>query len=149
MLVWLAHTPMAATEERAVEDHLDLEASISALDQPALEQADTLGVPAPFSCPDCGGVLMEFYDGDFLRLRCQIGHAYSPESLLARQTDQLDRTLWAAYRAVNERATLLQRLAAEAQRLADERGATVYAIGTACRAPERAASARILEGRCR
>ena len=65
---------------------------------------------------------MEFYDGDFLRFRCQIGHAYSPESLVARQADQLDITLWAAYRAVDERASLLQRLAAEAQRLNDTRG---------------------------
>ena len=58
---------------------------------------------------------------DLLRFRCQIGHAYSPESLMARQNDQLDVTLWAAYRAVDERATLLRRLAAEAERLNDIR----------------------------
>jgi len=123
MLMQLAHEPVASTKEIAMDDHLELEANISALGQEALEQADTLGVPAPFSCPDCGGVLMEFYDQDFLRFRCQIGHAYSPESLVARQTDQLDITLWAAYRAIDERATLLRRLAAEAQRLNDEREA--------------------------
>jgi two-component system chemotaxis response regulator CheB len=122
LLVQLTRAPVAAAKEHAMADHVDLEANISALDQDALEQADTLGVTAPFSCPDCGGVLMEFYDGDFLRFRCQIGHAYSPESLVARQADQLDTTLWAAYRAVDERASLLQRLAAEAQRLNDTRG---------------------------
>jgi two-component system chemotaxis response regulator CheB len=121
MLVRLTHEPVAAAKENATGDHLDLEASISALDQAALEQADTLGVLAPFSCPDCGGVLMEFYDGGFLRFRCQIGHAYSSESLVARQTDKLDITLWGAYRAMDERATLLQRLATEAQRRNDER----------------------------
>jgi len=121
LLVRLAHTPVAATKEIAVGDQLDLEAKISQLDQEALDQADSLGVPAPFSCPDCGGVLMEFYDEDLLRFRCQIGHAYSPESLVARQMDQLDITIWAAYRAVDERATLLRRLATEAQQLNDQR----------------------------
>ena len=121
VLMRLAHEPVVAPKEIAVGDTIDQEADITKLDQDALEQADRLGVPAPFSCPDCGGVLMEFYDEDFLRFRCQIGHAYSPESLIARQNDQLDVTLWAAYRAVDERATLLRRLATEAERLNDIR----------------------------
>jgi two-component system, chemotaxis family, protein-glutamate methylesterase/glutaminase len=121
MLVRLAHKPVAAPKEIAVGDTIDQEANITELDQDALNQADRLGVPVPFSCPDCGGVLMEFYDEDFLRFRCQIGHAYSPGSLIARQNDQLDVTLWAAYRAVDERATLLRRLATEAERLNDIR----------------------------
>jgi two-component system chemotaxis response regulator CheB len=123
MLMRLTHEPAVTTKDGAMDDHLELEAKISELDREALEQADTLGVPAPFSCPDCGGVLMEFYDEDLLRFRCQIGHAYSPESLVARQTDQLDITLWAAYRAIDERARLLRRLAAEAERFNDEREA--------------------------
>jgi two-component system, chemotaxis family, protein-glutamate methylesterase/glutaminase len=121
MLVRLAHTPADAPKEEAMGDTIDQEAKITELDQGALEQADTLGTPVPFSCPDCGGVLMEFYDQDLLRFRCQIGHAYSPESLVARQNEQLDISLWAAYRAIDERATLLQRLAAEAERLNDTR----------------------------
>jgi len=120
-LVQLAHTPVSAPKEIPVNDTTDQEANITELDQKALDEADSLGTPAPFSCPDCGGVLMEFYDDDLLRFRCQIGHAYSPESLVARQNDQLDVSLWAAYRAVDERATLLRRLAAEAQRLNDTR----------------------------
>lgn len=119
MLVRLTNEPAPAPKEIAVDDHIDLEARISQLDRDALERADTLGVPAPFSCPDCAGVLMEFYDGDLLRFRCQIGHAYSPESLVAHQTDQVDATFWSAFRAVDERATLLLRLAREAQRLND------------------------------
>src|SRR5207253_4592282 len=110
-LVQLTREPVIEHKGAILEDRIDLEAGISELDREALNQADTLGALAPYSCPDCGGVLMEFYDQDFLRFRCQIGHVYSPQSLVARQTDQLDHTLWAAYRAVDERATLLQRLA--------------------------------------
>lgn len=97
----------------------ELEARITAMDHDALQQADTLGVPSPFSCPDCGGVLAEYYDGDLLRFRCQIGHAYSPESVIASQIDALEYSLWAAYRALNERVTMLQRLVANAHRLND------------------------------
>jgi two-component system chemotaxis response regulator CheB len=128
MLVRLAQEPVATPKEEAMGDTTDKEAKITELDQEALEQADTLGVPAPFSCPDCGGVLMEFYDEDLLRFRCQIGHAYSPESLVARQSEQLDLTLWAAFRAVDERATLLHRLATEAERLNDTRAVQRFTL---------------------
>jgi two-component system, chemotaxis family, protein-glutamate methylesterase/glutaminase len=105
-----------------MSDAMELEANISSGEQEALDEADALGTLAPFSCPDCGGVLMEFYDGDLLRFRCQVGHAYSRESALARQADQLDRELWAAYRALDEREQMLGRLAQDAQRFHDHMG---------------------------
>ena len=64
-------------------------------------------------------MLAEFYDGDLLRFRCQVGHVFSRESLVASQNEALDVTLWAAYRALNERATLARRLVRDAQRLSD------------------------------
>lgn len=122
MLTHLAHEPASTEGEMAMENRIDLEAAISAMNDEALHKADTLGTPAPFSCPDCGGVLAEYYDGDLLRFRCQVGHAYSPESLVAQKTDTLDYQLWAAYRALDERATLSRRLAQEAKRLNDTLG---------------------------
>jgi two-component system chemotaxis response regulator CheB len=107
----------------AVSDELDAEAQISAGEREALEAADELGTLAPFSCPDCGGVLMEFFDGDLLRFRCQVGHVFSRESALANKADQLDRELWAAYRALDEHQLLLERLAQDAQQLDDRTGA--------------------------
>ncbi len=122
MLTQLAHEPASTEGEVAMTDRLNLETAISAMDDQALHQADTLGTPAPFSCPDCGGVLAEYYDGDLLRFRCQVGHAFSPESLLAQKTDTLDYRLWAAYQALDERATLSRRLAQNAHRLNDPTG---------------------------
>ncbi len=62
-----------------------------------------------------GGVLAEFYDGDLLRFRCQVGHAYSRDSLLASQADMLDQALWASFRALDERANLVRRLVRDAR----------------------------------
>jgi len=39
------------------------------------------GEPSPYSCPDCGGVLWELKDGELLRFRCRVGHAYTSETL--------------------------------------------------------------------
>jgi two-component system chemotaxis response regulator CheB len=119
MLGRLAHEPITLAEEVPMSEQLDLEAGISEMDRDALQRADQLGTPSPFSCPDCGGVLAEFYDGDLLRFRCQVGHAFSRESLLASQAEMLDGSLWAAYRALDERATLARRLVRDARRLQD------------------------------
>lgn len=123
LLNHLAHEPASSEGEMAMSDHINLESAISEMsNNQALQQADTFGPPSPFSCPDCGGVLAEYYDGSLLRFRCQIGHAFSPESLLAQKADMLDYQMWAAYRALDERATLARRLAEEARRLNDHVG---------------------------
>jgi two-component system chemotaxis response regulator CheB len=122
VLLRLAREPVREAREVSMRDNTDLEAGISGMEREALRQADTFGTNAPFSCPDCGGVLAEYYDGDLLRFRCQVGHAYSPESLVACQSETLDTQLWAAYRALDERATLAKRLAHDARRLNDQVG---------------------------
>lgn len=68
------------------------------------------------TCPDCGGVLMEREEGDVVRFACQVGHAYSPESLVEQQGDALESALWQALRTLEERADLLGRMARRAER---------------------------------
>jgi two-component system chemotaxis response regulator CheB len=68
------------------------------------------GHVSAFSCPDCGGVLWELKDGEFLRYRCRVGHAWTSEGLVARQSDILDDALWAALRALEESASLSRQL---------------------------------------
>jgi two-component system, chemotaxis family, protein-glutamate methylesterase/glutaminase len=72
------------------------------------------GQPTRFSCPECSGVLSELHEGTLLRFRCQIGHGYSPKSLVAHQTITTQRALSHALTVVNERGLLLRRLAHEA-----------------------------------
>ena len=46
-----------------------------------------LGHPSHLSCPQCGGVLNEVTDASWTRFRCQIGHAFTAEALLAAQDE--------------------------------------------------------------
>ena len=73
--------------------------------------SDRPGKPSVFTCPDCHGTLWEADEGGILRFRCRVGHVYSPESMVAAQTDEVDRALWIALRTLEERAALAHRLA--------------------------------------
>ncbi|PYV84123.1 MAG: chemotaxis protein CheB [Acidobacteria bacterium] len=64
-----------------------------------------------YSCPECGGVLEEIQENELLRLRCRVGHIYSPESFLADQTEAVERALWAAIRSMEEQTEYADRLA--------------------------------------
>lgn len=74
------------------------------------EDSGKLGRPSRISCPQCGGVLNEIEDGKTTRFRCQIGHAYGPESLAATQADALEEALAAAVRTHHERQLLFRRM---------------------------------------
>jgi two-component system chemotaxis response regulator CheB len=46
-----------------------------------------------------------------LRYKCRVGHLYSPDSLMADQTEAVERALWAAIRSMEEQAEFSDRLA--------------------------------------
>ena len=71
---------------------------------------DGEGVPSAFSCPECGGVLWELKDGNMVRFRCRVGHAYSANNLREEQADAIETALWAAMRALEEKAALEARV---------------------------------------
>jgi two-component system chemotaxis response regulator CheB len=72
---------------------------------------DSGKLPSPYSCPDCGGVLWRDPKGDELGYECRVGHAYSLDGLLTEQTQSLENALWTALRALEEKQSLLNRLA--------------------------------------
>jgi two-component system chemotaxis response regulator CheB len=84
------------------------------------------GEPSAFACPDCGGVLSEVHDGDMLRFRCRVGHAYAPEALYLQQSTQMEGALWAALRALEEQASLARRMAVRARKLGQARSSALY-----------------------
>lgn len=69
-----------------------------------------------YGCPECGGVLEEIEGESTLRFRCRVGHAYSPESLLADQNVEVERALWEAIRTLEEQADFADRLASGSRR---------------------------------
>lgn len=75
------------------------------------EMEKKFGLPTSFVCPECNGPLWETKAGPSLQFRCHVGHAYSPDSLLADHANGLERALWSAVRTFDEGACLLRRLA--------------------------------------
>ncbi len=100
------------------------------------------GVPSPFTCPTCHGVLWEEEQGDLLRYRCRVGHAWGEETLLTDQSNEVERALWTALRTVEEKLALMHRLG----RQAAERGHGGVSRRFRDRADALAPHARVLRG---
>lgn len=99
---------------KLMPDETEKEAEIVAQNKAALERGEHPGHPSPLTCPDCGGVLWELEDGNLIRFRCHVGHAYSIDSLLAEQANGVEQALWTAVRALEEKAALARRMASQA-----------------------------------
>lgn len=112
----------AAQKETLVTPQLDEDVAVAEMNLGRLDDR-TEGKPSGFSCPDCHGVLWEISEGELVRYRCRVGHAYSPQSLLASQSANLEEALWTALRALEESAAMAERL----QGCAAERGHSLSA----------------------
>ncbi len=106
LLVELAHQPVDDPEPPPGEE--DPRSIKRELEQG--EDREGKGAPSGLTCPDCGGSLFEREESGLLHFRCRTGHAYSSESLLAKQSETLEASLWAAVRALEENAAMAQRL---------------------------------------
>ena len=85
--------------------------------QDNLQTGHVPGPPSPFTCPECGGALWELEDGKLLRFRCHVGHGYTAEALMSDQHEELEHTLWAGLRALEEQAGLRRRMAQHAEKV--------------------------------
>lgn len=111
---------MSVSTER---EEIDNEAAIVKQDKEALEQNGRNGQTSMFTCPDCGGVLWELEEGNLLRYRCHVGHAYTANGLRAEQASHLEGALWAAVRTLEESAALARRMANRARQRNNRRTA--------------------------
>lgn len=74
-------------------------------------EGDEPGVRAGFVCPSCHGALTESNKGEYWQYRCHVGHVFSSDSLLAEQSEETERALWAAVRSLDESASIAERMA--------------------------------------
>jgi two-component system, chemotaxis family, protein-glutamate methylesterase/glutaminase len=77
-------------------------------------------------CPECGGVLTERHEAGTTLWQCRVGHRYSPESLLDAQGLDVEAAMWAAVRALEDRARLLERMADQFEPRGHARGARSF-----------------------
>lgn len=105
---------------------MEIEAEVAMMNNVAMSRPDRPGQPSGFSCPDCNGVLFEIRDGELVRYRCRVGHAWSAESLLGEQAGQLEGALWMALRGLEEKAALSRTMSARARGRGNETTAQRY-----------------------
>jgi two-component system chemotaxis response regulator CheB len=81
----------------------------------ALRTGALPGPPSSFVCPECDGALWEVVEGDVLKFRCHVGHAFTAENLLSEKDRALEGVLWSALRSLEENAALRRRMARRVQ----------------------------------
>jgi len=69
------------------------------------------GTPSVFACPECHGVLWELKDEKMVRFRCRVGHSFGTDSLAVELSIASESALWAAVRALEEKAAMQRRVA--------------------------------------
>jgi len=104
----------------------EMETEIAELEPAAMMADERPGVPSGYSCPDCHGVLFEIQEGEIVRFRCRVGHAYGTETLMAKQDGTVEGALWAAFQALKERAALARRMTARMEARGNDRSADSF-----------------------
>lgn len=88
---------------------------------------DDIGRASSLGCPECGGPLWEVHDEALRRYRCHLGHALTASSVVDGQTAALERSLCASLRLLEERAKILDKMAADERRHGRGAAAAAYA----------------------
>ncbi len=137
-----AYPGMPTAALRAVSaDHVAPLAEVAALlvrlvaeptadtEDPPMTPSFPSGQLARVSCPTCHGSMVEIPQNGVTQYRCHIGHVFSPETLLAEQILDAERSLDMAQRGFEEAAfvarQLLTALAAEVTEEASRRASEV------------------------
>jgi two-component system chemotaxis response regulator CheB len=69
------------------------------------------GRPVGLGCPECSGGMNAVQTGQALHYVCHVGHSYSPQTLLATRTENIEAAVWTALSALQEKAMVLRELA--------------------------------------
>lgn len=96
----IAHEPVREEEDvRVTVDERD----------PAFQRPQ--GPATGFTCPECSGAVWELREGELIRYRCRVGHAYSEEAFITDQRTTVEAAMWTALEVLEERVELLRRMA--------------------------------------
>lgn len=91
---------------------------------PGLGGLGVPGSPTGLSCPRCGGVLGEKAQEGQVQLECRVGHVLPLDGLLDAKATDVEDALWAAVRALEEKAALGRRMCERARHSDDVEAAS-------------------------
>lgn len=101
----------AMTSKDQAQLDIELEAEVSGLLACDPETNTGSRSYSDLTCPECGGPLYSGREDRSQTYDCLVGHRWSPQSLFEEQSASLERALWLAVRALEERGRLVSRLA--------------------------------------
>jgi len=107
---------LATLARRVIEErHMDQDPNMELENRIAMAprfstavDAEALGPPSGYTCPDCNGSLMTLSEKHF---RCRVGHAWTADALLKQRDNEVECALWVALRSLQEKVKLSRRLA--------------------------------------
>jgi two-component system, chemotaxis family, protein-glutamate methylesterase/glutaminase len=91
-----------------IPEEIRIEADITEKMISDIDEMEKIGKRSQYSCPDCGGGLWSVKNEPVKRFRCFTGHVYYETTLLGKQKQALEESLWEAIRILEERKALLQ-----------------------------------------
>jgi two-component system, chemotaxis family, protein-glutamate methylesterase/glutaminase len=97
-----------------VASNLEYEVNIASGGRGSMGEMDRVGRQSVLACPDCHGVMWEIDEGELVRYRCHVGHAYSAEIMSLAFDENLKQAFGSALRALDERGALARKLEAQA-----------------------------------
>jgi len=130
LLTKLVRAP--AGPQRPVPGNIAFEVQIASGENASMDDMDHIGRRSVLTCPDCHGTMWEIDEGDLVRYRCHVGHAYSAEVMNLAIDESLRRALASSLRALEERVALTRNL----QHQAEHRQHRLVAANWAQRAEE-------------
>jgi two-component system chemotaxis response regulator CheB len=90
-----------------VPEDVKIEADITERMASNITDMQKLATHSNFTCPDCGGGLWELEINGHKRYRCHTGHVYTALSLLEKQGEEMEESIWISIRMLEERRNLL------------------------------------------
>jgi two-component system, chemotaxis family, protein-glutamate methylesterase/glutaminase len=116
-----------AGEARPVASGLEYEVNVASGGVGSMHEMDRIGDRSVLACPDCHGIMWEINQGELVRYRCHVGHAYTAEIMSVALDENLKRAFGSALRALSERVALARKLQAQASANGQTRTAESWA----------------------
>lgn len=93
-----------------VSELLRYEVEIARSERSNMSEMDRIGRRSVLACPDCHRVMWEIDEGELVRYRWHVGHAYTAESMRHAIDENLAQALGSALRALDERVAIAEKL---------------------------------------